>query len=91
MSQTCQIFDVSPSGYYAARTRGRRRALTGAASAHLKDAFTASGRTYGSRRQCVALKHQGLSLGRHLVSALMRANCLRPVWKRKFMHTIDSR
>ena len=62
-----------------------------AASAHLRAAFTASGRAYGSRRLRVALQHQGVSMGRHRVRSLMRANGLRPVWKRKFMHTTDSR
>ena len=60
-----------------------------AASVHLKAAFTASGRTYGSRRLCTALQSQGLTIGRHRVRSLMRANQLRSVWRRKFIHTTD--
>ena len=60
-------------------------------SVHLKAAFTASGRAYGSRRLCAALKQQGVTMGRRRVRTLMRANGLRAVWKRKFMHTTDSR
>ena len=52
---------------------------------------TESGRAYGSRRLCAALQQQGVALGRHRVRTLMRANGLRPVWRRKFVHTTDSR
>ena len=57
----------------------------------VKAAFAASGRACGSRRLCDALKKQGVSMGRHRVRTLMRANGLRPVCKRKFMHITDSR
>ena len=62
-----------------------------AASVHLKAAFAASGRTYGSRRLRAALDMSGVTMGRHRVRSLMRANGLHPVWKRKFMHTTDSK
>jgi len=58
---------------------------------HLKAAFAASGRTYGNRRLCAALQSQGLTIGRYRVRSLMRANQLRSVWRRKFIHTTDSR
>ena len=60
-------------------------------SAHVNAAFTASGRTYGSRRVRAALCSQGVTMGRHRVRSLMRANGLRPVWRRKFVHTTDSK
>ena len=91
VSQACRVLDVSPSGYYAARTRSRREAVTCAASVHLRAAFVASGRAYGSRRLCAALRQQSLSLGRQRVRTLMRANGLRSTWRRKFVHTTDSR
>ena len=91
VSQACRVLQVSQSGYYAARMRRRRAPVACAASVQLKAAFAASGRAYGSRRLCAALKKQGVTMGRHRVRTLMRANGLRPVWKRKFVHTTDSR
>ena len=91
VSDACRVLQVSPSGYYAARMRSRRTPVACAASVQLKAAFAASGRAYGSRRLCAALQKQGVTMGRHRVRTLMRANGLRPVWKRKFVHTTDSR
>ena len=71
--------------------RSRQAPRICADSVHLKATFAASGRTYGSRRLCAALQQQGVTIGRHRVRTLMRANGLRPVWKRKFTHTTDSR
>ena len=62
-----------------------------AGSVHLKAAFAASGGAYGSRRLRAALQKQGVTMGRHRVRSLMRANKLRSVWKRKFVHTTDSK
>ena len=70
---------------------GRRAPRICADSVHLKAAFAASGRAYGSRRLCATLQQQGVTMGRHRVRTLMRANGLRPVWRRKFVHTTDSR
>jgi len=55
-----------------------------AASVHLKAAFAASHKAYGSRRLRTAM-------GRHRVRTLMQINGLRPVWRRKFAHTTDSK
>ena len=85
VSQACRILDVSRSGYYAA-AKGRRTApRVCAASVHLRAAFAASGRTYGSRRLCAALRTLGVTMGRYRVRGLMRAHGLRSVWKRKFV------
>jgi putative transposase len=91
VSHACRVLQVSPSGYYAARLRRCHAPVACAASVQLKAAFAASGRAYGSRRLCAALQQQGMALGRHRVRTLMRANGLRPVWRRKFVHTTDSR
>jgi putative transposase len=53
--------------------------------------FEASGRTYGSRRVSAALKCQGHEIGRHRARTLMKAGQMRPKWRRKFVHTTDSR
>ena len=91
VSQACRVLQVSQSGYYAERMRARRAPRPCADSVYLKAAFAASGRAYGSRRLCAALQKQGVTIGRYRVRTLMRANGLRPVWRRKFMHTTDSR
>jgi hypothetical protein len=91
VTQACRVLQVSQSGYYAARMHRRRAPVACAASVQLKAAFAASGRAHGSRRLCAALKKQGVTMGRHRARTLMRAHGLRPVWKRKFMHTTDSR
>jgi len=91
VSQACRTLEVSRSGYYAAAKRRSTAPVVCAASVHLKAAFAASGRTYGSRRLRTALHMSGLTMGRHRVRSLMRANGLRPVWRRKFVHTTDSK
>jgi putative transposase len=91
VSQACRALAVSRSGYYAAAKRRSAAPVVCAASVHLKAAFAASGRTYGSRRLRTALHMSGVTMGRHRVRSLMQANGLRPVWRRKFVHTTDSK
>jgi transposase InsO family protein len=91
VSKACRVLGVSRSGYYNAAKSGRTAPKACTASVHLKAAFAASGRTYGSRRLCAALQSQGLPIGRHRVRSLMRANQLRSIWRRKFIHTTDSK
>ena len=58
---------------------------------HLKAAFAASHKAYGSSRLTTLMAARGLAMGRHRVSTLMRLNGLRPIWRRKFVHTTDSK
>ena len=51
----------------------------------------ASHQSYGSRRLVTALEAQGIQVGRYRVRRLMRQAGLKPVWKRKFIHTTDSK
>lgn len=90
VSHCCRVLDVSRSGYYAARRRPAEPVLC-KASLHLKAAFTASHQSYGSRRLVTALTAQGIPIGRCRVRRLMREANLKPVWKRKFIHTTDSK
>jgi transposase InsO family protein len=90
ITQACRVLGISRSGYYSAVKSILAPPKVCAASVHLKAAFAASGRTYGSRRLCAALQSQGLSIGRYRARSLMRANQLRSVWRRKFIHTTDS-
>ena len=48
-----------------------------AASVHLKAAFAASHKAYGSRSLRTAMADRGLSMGRHRMRTLMRLNRLR--------------
>ena len=91
ISRVCTLLDVSRSGFYAARRRPHRTRAACATSMSLARAFHASGGNYGSRRLCAALRAQGLSAGRYRVRRLMRQQGLQARWKRKFVHTTDSR
>jgi putative transposase len=90
VASLCRLLEVSRSGYYAARQRAHRPVMACRVTTHLQAAFAASGRSYGSRRLHVALNNRGIQVGRHRIRTLMRINGLRPVWKRKFIHTTDS-
>lgn len=91
VSPLCRLLNVSQSGYYAARRRVRRSVKVCPATTHLQASFVASGRSYGSRRLCLDLRQKGVSVGRYRIRKLMRISGIRPVWKRKFIHTTDSR
>ena len=90
VQQSCRLLAVSRAGYYAARSRSAKP-LVCKARIHLKAAFIASHQSYGSRRLVTALKNQGMQIGRYKVRSLMREAGLKPVWKRKFIHTTDSK
>jgi Transposase and inactivated derivatives len=91
VQRSCQALAVSRSGYYAARQRAKHAPAVCTTTVRLKSLFEASGRSYGSRRLCVDLNKQGIRIGRYRVRSLMRACQLKPVWKRKFVHTTDSK
>ena len=90
VQQSCRVLEVSRSGYYGAGQRAKRPPAVCATTVHLKSVFAASGHSYGSRRLCLGLNRQGIRIGRYRVRSLMRAHGLKPVWKRKFIHTTDS-
>lgn len=89
IEQLCRVLQVSRSGYYAARAK--RPSATCLDSVRLQAAFEASGHCYGSRRLSAALNAQGHQLGRYRVRTLMKRLHLKPRWKRKFVHTTDSK
>ena len=91
VGQVCRVLAVSRSGYYAARRRRRVKPVVCEVSVKLQAAFAASGRAYGSRRLRTALASRGVAVGRYRVRRLMRQHGLRSTWKRKFVHTTDSK
>ena len=91
VSQWCRVLGVSRSGFYAARQRMQEPKPVSPLVVHAKAAFDASGRNYGSRRLSAALRASGLNVGRHRARRLMRSNGLHARWRRKFVHTTDSR
>ena len=91
VDQACRVLDVSRSGYYAVRRRSLALPAVCEASVQLKAAFAASGGAYGSRRLLAAVASRGIVMGRYRVRSLMRKHGLRSTWKRKFVHTTDSR
>ena len=89
VKQLCRVLQVSRSGYYAARSKPAL--ATCVDSVQLRAAFEASGHCYGSRRLSAALHAQGHPMGRYRVRTLMKKLHLKPRWKRKFVHTTDSK
>ena len=91
VDQACRMLAVSRSGYYTARKRRQVQPAVCQASVQLKAAFAASGRAYGSRRLRTAMATRGVVIGIYRVRRLMRQHGLRSAWKRKFVHTTDSK
>ncbi|KAF4530881.1 hypothetical protein B566_EDAN018925 [Ephemera danica] len=88
--QACRVLRVSRASYYAARQRAKEPAIC-VASVQVKAAFRANHSCYGSRRVVDELKTQGIVIGRYKVRRLMREAGLKPVWKKKFVNTTDSK
>jgi putative transposase len=90
VTQSCRVLDVSRSGFYEAKRRAGA-AVVCQESVHVRAAFSASHQSYGSRRMVTELENRGLMMGRFKIRRLMRQAGLKPVWKRKFIHTTDSK
>lgn len=92
VTQSCRVLDVvSRSGYYAQRQHLLEAPSVCAIGVKLQAAFAASGHTYGCQRLCAALRNEGIAIGRHRTRSLMRKHQVRPVWKRKFVNTTNSK
>jgi putative transposase len=89
--RSCRVLEASRAGYYGALERGKERKKLCTLTVQIKSVFAASGRCYGSRRLCRELNEQGVLIGRYKVRRLIRDHQLKPVWKRKFTHTTDSK
>ncbi|GEO16978.1 transposase [Microvirga aerophila] len=91
VTRLCQVLDVSPSGYFAWRSRlaSPRQRADLVLLAHIRSAFTLSNETYGSPRMTRELQDEGLSVGRRRTARLMRENGLKARQKRRFKRTTD--
>lgn len=91
VAHVCRLLDISRSGFYEANKRAEVPASICPVTVQLKASFAASGGCYGSRPLRNALRAKGMEIGLYKIRRLMRANGLRSAWKRKFVHTTDSK
>jgi putative transposase len=87
----CRLLGVSRSGFYEANKRAEAPASICPVTVQLKASFAASGGSYGSRPLRKALHAKGMEIGIYKIRRMMRTNGLRSAWKRKFVHTTDSK
>lgn len=89
----CRLLGVSPSGYYAWKTRPapKREAEDARLAADIAGAHKRSHGIYGSGRVHRELRTRGVRVGKKRVERLMRENGLRGRAKRRWVHTTDSR
>ena len=89
----CRVLGVAPSGYYAWRERppSKRSSRDEAITTHIRAAFTASRRRYGSPRVHAELRASGHRVGRKRVARLMRHAGLRARARRRYVVTTKSK
>jgi putative transposase len=92
VQRLCQVLGVSPSGYFAWRSRPAscRQREDLVLLAHIRAAFARSKGTYGSPRMTRELQDESLEVGRRRTARLMRENGLKARPKRRFKRTTDS-
>lgn len=89
----CRALRVSPSGYYAARSRppSARAQRQSALVIRIREVHDASRQSYGAPRVHAELAAQGVVCCRNTVAKLMRREQIVPRATRKFKVTTDSR
>ena len=90
VTTSCRLLGVSRAGFYESKRRAAAP-LVCTATVHVRAAFAAGQQSYGSRRMLTELADRGVKVGRFKIRRLMRQAGLKPVWKRKFVHTTDSK
>ena len=85
MSIQCRVLEVSPSGYYAWRTRtpGPRARRDAALTGEIRRVHATSRGTYGAPRIQAELAATGTAVSRKRVARLMRGAGVRGVSRRK--------
>ena len=88
----CRVLKVSRSGYHdwLHRKKSDRKIKDSLLLEKIKEAFKASGKTYGSRRVHKQVLLDGEICSRRQVARLMKKNGIRPKVKRHFVKTTDS-
>lgn len=89
----CRLLGVSPSGFYAWRTRppSARRIENQRLVREIREIHQQSRGTYGSPRVHAELSSRGRPAGVHRVARLMRQNGISARRKRRWCRTTDSR
>jgi putative transposase len=89
----CCVLGVSPSGYYACKSRppSKRVADDARVAAEIAAAHRASRGIYGSPRVHRELQAKGVKVGKKRVERLMTEKGLRGRSKRRFVRTTDSK
>jgi putative transposase len=89
----CRVLEIAPSGYYAwlESSPSKKSMRDDALLVHVRAAFTASRRRYGSPRVHAELRAAGHRVGRKRVARLMRQDGLRARHRRRFVRTTQSR
>ncbi|EPM85692.1 hypothetical protein BV360_04156 [Pseudomonas syringae pv. actinidiae] len=90
VARICRVLRISRSGFYEAHQRRQKPKPACPAAAMIKVTFESTEHCYGSRRLLSTLRNEGVSIGRFKVRRLMKQQGLRPIWKRKFVHTSNS-
>lgn len=92
VQRLCKVLDVSPSGYFAWRSRpaSSRQREDLVLLAQIRSSFALSRGTYGSPRMTRELQDEGFNVGRRRTARLMRENGLNARQTRRFKHTTDS-
>ncbi len=85
----CRVLGVSPSGYYAWRTRGPspRAQADAVLTARIQDLHAQSRQTYGAPRIHADLRAAGVHCGRKRIARLMRRAGLVGCHRRRFVST----
>jgi putative transposase len=87
---SCQVLEVSPSGYYGFVRRRGNSLRQADLIARIREAHRKSRYTYGSRRLMHQLRKEGLRIGRYRVRHLMQLAGIRARIRRRYKITTRS-
>jgi putative transposase len=89
----CEIMEVSRSGYYAfcGRHQSTREKIDQRLMPMIEKIFHKNRKAYGYRRIANELKSSGESCGKHKAARLMKKLNIKPLTKRRFKLTTDSK
>ena len=93
VEQLCDVMEISRSSYYAFESKplSKREETDQRLIPMVQDIFKMNRKAYGHRRVSDELKKRGENCGEHKTLNLMRKLNLRPVPKRRFKLTTDSK